>query len=45
MTKEWEEIRLSKKFGMVKDTGVNLDILRDIGDKITTLPNDWEFHP
>lgn len=44
-TKEWEEIRVSEKFGKMKDTGINADIIREIGDKITTLPEDWEFHP
>ena len=45
MTKEWEEIKVSQKFGLVKDTGIPIKILKDIGDKITTLPDDWEFHP
>lgn len=44
-TKEWEEIRKPEKYGQVKDTGVSLDVLKDIGEKITTLPEDWEFHP
>ena len=42
---EWDKIKVSRQFGMVKDTGVSLDVLRDIGDKITTLPDDWEIHP
>lgn len=29
----------------MKDTGVQIDILKDIGEKITALPDDWEFHP
>ncbi len=44
-TKEWEELKVSEKFGKVKDTGINVNILKDMGDKITTLPDDWEFHP
>lgn len=45
MTKEWEEIMKPEKFGEWKDTGVNLDTLKEIGLKITTLPEgDWTFH-
>ena len=44
MTKEWEEIKAPSKFGLIKDTGVELKVLKDIGDKITTLPDDWKFH-
>lgn len=29
----------------MKDTGISLDVLKDLGEKITTLPEDWEFHP
>lgn len=45
MTKEWEDVRLSRKFGLVKDTGIQVDILKNFGEKITTLPEDWDFHP
>lgn len=45
MTKEWEDMRVSTKFGRVKDTGVDISILKSIGEKITTLPDDWNFHP
>ena len=44
-TKEWEEIKVSEKFGKVKDTGVNIKDLKEIGEKITALPKDWDFHP
>lgn len=26
-------------------TGVPLNVIKDIGEKITHLPEDWEFHP
>jgi 2-oxoglutarate dehydrogenase E1 component len=29
----------------MKDTGVNIAALKDLGEKITTLPEDWDFHP
>jgi hypothetical protein len=29
----------------MKDTGIDVNILKDIGKKITTLPDDWDFHP
>jgi 2-oxoglutarate dehydrogenase E1 component len=44
-TKEWEALRVSEKYGKVKDTGVNVSSLKEIGEKITTLPDDWDFHP
>lgn len=43
--KEWEEIKKPKQFGATKDTGVNINTLKDIGEKITALPEDWDFHP
>jgi 2-oxoglutarate dehydrogenase E1 component len=45
MSDEWESIKNPKEFGKVKDTGISTDILKDIGNKITTLPDDWDFHP
>lgn len=36
---------MSDKFGKVKDTGVSLPVLKEIGEKITVLPTDWDFHP
>jgi 2-oxoglutarate dehydrogenase E1 component len=44
-TKEWEELKVSTKFGKVKDTGIDIKTLQSIGDKITSLPDDWDFHP
>ena len=44
-TEEWEGIKKTDKFGKLKDTGVNVENLRDIGEKISTLPEDWDFHP
>ena len=29
----------------MKDTGVDLNVLREIGDKITVLPPTGKFHP
>lgn len=42
---EWEGIKQTSKYGEMKNTGVSLSVLKDIGEKITTLPEDWEFHP
>jgi 2-oxoglutarate dehydrogenase E1 component len=42
---EWEEIRKSDKYGHIKDTGVSLSVVRELGEKISTLPEDWVFHP
>jgi 2-oxoglutarate dehydrogenase E1 component len=42
---EWEGIKETSKYGKMKDTGVNLDELKALGEKITTLPEDWEWHP
>lgn len=45
MSREWEELKVSEKFGKMKDTGVPIEGLKSIGEKITSLPDDWEFHP
>lgn len=42
---QWEEIKKPEKYGQVKDTGIDIKILRDIGLKISTLPETFEFHP
>lgn len=42
---EWEEIKKTSKYGELKNTGVSLSTLKDLGEKITTLPQDWDFHP
>lgn len=44
-SEEWEEIKKIDKHGRVKDTGINTGFLKDIGEKITVLPEDWDFHP
>ena len=44
-TPEWEELKISEKYGQIKDTGVNQEVLTDLGLRISTLPDDWEFHP
>ena len=42
---EWESIKEIDKYGKVKDTGVEIKVLKDLGEKISTLPDDQEFHP
>ena len=43
---EWEEIKdLTKKGRALKDTGIKVSLLKELGEKITTLPDDWAFHP
>lgn len=42
---EWEDIKNVEKYGNVKDTGVCIPTLKDLGQKLTTLPSDWTFHP
>ena len=40
---EWEAVR--KIDGKARETGLNVEYLRDLGNTITTLPADWNFHP
>lgn len=42
-SEEWEGIKDVSKFG--KDTGLKVPHLKQIGEKITILPDDWTFHP
>jgi len=42
---EWEGIKETDAHGKMKDTGISVDLVRDIGVKISTLPADWDFHP
>lgn len=37
---EWESIKETSKYGKMKDTGVAVNALKDLGEKITTLPDD-----
>lgn len=39
----WEHLKEVSKFG--KDTGIPVTKFKELGEKITTLPNDWTFHP
>ena len=40
---EWQEIKDPQKYGHIKDTGVPVDVLKAIGDKIAVLP-EANFH-
>lgn len=40
----WEELKKPEKYGKVKDTGIALDVLKDLGDKITRIPEDFVLH-
>lgn len=42
---KWEEIKDPERYGKMKDTGVDLGIIREIGNKITVLPPEAKFHP
>ena len=42
---KWTEIKDETRYGKLKDTGVDLAILNEIGKKITDLPPDAKFHP
>jgi len=41
----WEDIKKPHMFGRIKDTGVDVGILREISDQINTLPEKYTFHP
>jgi 2-oxoglutarate dehydrogenase complex dehydrogenase (E1) component-like enzyme len=45
VTKEWEEIKEPNRHGKIKDTGVDVEELRKIGDLITTIPPKFNAHP
>jgi 2-oxoglutarate dehydrogenase E1 component len=40
----WEELKKPEKYGRVKDTGIDIDILKDLGDKISKVPDDFKLH-
>ena len=42
---KWEEIKDPERYGNLKDTGVDLAVVREIGNKITVLPPEGKFHP
>ena len=42
-SEEWEGIKDVSKFG--KDTGLPVATIKQLGEKITVLPDDWTFHP
>ena len=42
---KWEEIKDPERYGNIKDTGVDLSVVRDIGNQITVLPPEAKFHP
>jgi len=42
---DWENIKKASKYGEIEDTGVEIDELKRMGMKISTLPTDAKFHP
>lgn len=44
VTKPYEELRLPTLFGRVKDTGVDVALLKEISAKINDLPSDLNVH-
>lgn len=44
-TEDWEKIKRVELPHNFKATGIKLNELKDIGEKITSLPDDWKFHP
>ena len=45
MDTKWEAIKDPEKYGLMKDTGVDTSVLRQIGNKMFTLPPEANFHP
>ena len=43
-SEQWEEIKDPALYGKHKDTGVPIDILTEMGKKITVLPEESSFH-
>ena len=41
----WDEIVDHNTYGTLKDTGVPVDILQEMGNKISVLPENENFHP
>ena len=35
----------AEKYGTAPETGIDKKILAELGDRITTLPTDFDFHP
>jgi 2-oxoglutarate dehydrogenase E1 component len=44
LPKPWEVVRQPTKHGRIKDTGVPIAELKEIGKRITTFPSDLEVH-
>ena len=43
-SEQWEKIKDPQLYGKFKDTGVEINELRNIGEKICHLPEDKKFH-
>ncbi|CAD8094539.1 unnamed protein product [Paramecium sonneborni] len=41
----WEMIKVPLLWGRIKDTGVPLNILKTLGEKINKIPNEFNAHP
>ncbi|CAD8143405.1 unnamed protein product [Paramecium octaurelia] len=41
----WEMIKVPTLWGRIKDTGVPINILKQIGDKINKIPSEFNAHP
>ena len=43
--KHWENLNITHKYSEPQTTGIKLEELKVLGEKITTLPQDINFHP
>ena len=43
--KQWQSLNVSHNYSAPQITGLNLSYLKEIGDKICTLPQNFNFHP
>lgn len=43
--KQWENLNITHQYSAPQKTGLQLSFLREIGEKINTLPQNINFHP
>jgi len=43
--KQWENLNVTHLYSAPQQTGVKIPLLREIGEKISTLPTNFNFHP
>lgn len=42
--KSWEQVKDPNQFGVIKNTNLRVNYLKELGEKLTTIPSNFKAH-